>query len=51
MVRERPWTAALFPLLFVIPFVTFANYIAEVVFNYRWSRRAERVGATPDLAL
>ena len=51
MVREHAWTALLFPLLFVIPFVTLFNYIGEASFNYRWSRRAERVGATPDLAL
>ena len=58
MVREHAWTAMLFPLLAAVPFVTFFNYVSEVVFNYRWSRRAERVGATraepayvPDLAI
>jgi predicted metal-dependent phosphoesterase TrpH len=46
MVRENPWTALLFPLLFAAPIVTLVNYVSEVIFNYRWSRRAERVGAT-----
>jgi hypothetical protein len=51
MAREVAWTGVLFPLLIAVPLVTFFNYVSEVLFNYRWSRRAERVRATPDLAL
>jgi predicted metal-dependent phosphoesterase TrpH len=51
MAREIAWTGVLFPLLIAVPLVTFFNYVSEVLFNYRLSRRAERVRATPDLAI
>jgi len=39
MVRETPWTAVLAPLLLAIPVVTLANYLRELSFHTRWSRR------------
>lgn len=36
MIRERPWTAALAPLVAAIPPVLFVNYWAEVAFAERW---------------
>jgi predicted metal-dependent phosphoesterase TrpH len=39
LVQEYPWTIALAPLLAVIPLVTLGNYVREILFEYRWSRR------------
>jgi len=38
LVRERPWTIVLSPLMLGIPFVTLANYVSELAFQTRWSR-------------
>ena len=39
LVRDYAWSIALAPLLLAVPMVTLGNYISEVAFNYRWSRR------------
>ena len=39
LVRETPWTIVLAPLLLVIPAVTLANYVCELNFHAKWSRR------------
>jgi predicted metal-dependent phosphoesterase TrpH len=38
LVRERPWTVVLTPLMLVVPLVTLANYFCELGFRARWSR-------------
>ena len=38
LVRERPWTMALTPLMLAVPLVTLANYFCELSFHARWSR-------------
>ncbi len=38
LVRERPWTFALTPLMLAVPLVTLANYFCELNFHARWSR-------------
>lgn len=43
---ETPWTAVLAPLLLVVPLVTAGNLIRELVFNYRWSKRAQQLGGS-----
>ena len=39
MVREAPWTVALAPLAFAVPFVTMANYVMERCFARWWMAR------------
>jgi predicted metal-dependent phosphoesterase TrpH len=39
LVRETPWTIVLAPLLLVIPVVTLGNYLCELNFHAKWSRR------------
>ena len=38
LVRERPWTVVLTPLMLAVPLVTLANYFCELNFRARWSR-------------
>jgi len=38
LVRERPWTIALSPLMLAVPLVTLANYFCELSFHARWKR-------------
>jgi predicted metal-dependent phosphoesterase TrpH len=38
LVRERPWTMVLTPLMLAVPLVTLGNYICELTFHARWSR-------------
>jgi hypothetical protein len=38
LVRERPWTVVLTPLMLVVPLVTAVNYFCELGFHARWSR-------------
>ena len=44
LVEEHRWAIALAPLLLLVPAVTLANHLSELVFASRWSRRlaAER---------
>jgi hypothetical protein len=40
LVREHPWMGLLAPLLLpVVPVVTVGNYIREILFERKWSRR------------
>lgn len=39
MIRERPITLALSPLLLVMPFITLGNYVREIFFHQKWSHR------------
>jgi predicted metal-dependent phosphoesterase TrpH len=36
LVRERPWTVVLTPLMLAVPLVTLANYFCELNFHARW---------------
>ena len=38
LVRERPWTFVLTPLMLAVPLVTLVNYFCELSFHARWSR-------------
>jgi len=38
LVRERPWTVVLSPLMLAIPLVTLVNYFCELGFHARWTR-------------
>jgi predicted metal-dependent phosphoesterase TrpH len=38
LVRERPWAAALTPLMLLVPLVTLGNYFCELGFRAHWSR-------------
>ncbi|MGA2878583.1 MAG: PHP-associated domain-containing protein [Bryobacteraceae bacterium] len=38
LVRERPWTFLLTPLMLAVPLVTLGNYFCELSFHARWSR-------------
>jgi predicted metal-dependent phosphoesterase TrpH len=38
LVRDRPWTCVLTPLMLAVPLVTLANYFCELSFHARWSR-------------
>ncbi|MGP0075576.1 MAG: PHP domain-containing protein [Bryobacteraceae bacterium] len=38
LVRERPWTFALTPLMLAVPVITLVNYFCELNFHARWSR-------------
>jgi predicted metal-dependent phosphoesterase TrpH len=38
LVKERPWTLVLTPLMLAVPLVTLANYFCELSFHARWSR-------------
>ena len=37
LVRDRPWTVVLTPLMLAVPLVTLANYFCELNFHARWS--------------
>jgi len=51
MLRERPATRALAPLLFAVPAVTLANYIRELVFVAYWARRTGAWAGTASRAI
>jgi predicted metal-dependent phosphoesterase TrpH len=38
LVRERPWTMVLTPLMLAVPLVTLGNYFRELSFHARWAR-------------
>ena len=38
LVEEHNWAVALAPLMLVVPVVTLANYVAELLFASKWSR-------------
>ena len=38
LVRERPWTVVLTPLMLAVPLVTLVNYFCELGFHARWTR-------------
>jgi predicted metal-dependent phosphoesterase TrpH len=44
LMRERPWTVVLAPLMAVVPAVTMVNLVMEIVFATRWGSRAARFG-------
>lgn len=39
LMGEKPWTAALAPLMLGIPLITSGNHASEFLFEYRWSRK------------
>jgi predicted metal-dependent phosphoesterase TrpH len=38
-VSEYKWAITLAPLLLAVPLITLGNYVREILFNHRWSRR------------
>jgi predicted metal-dependent phosphoesterase TrpH len=38
MICEKPWTISLLPLALLVPLVTLANALRELMFVYRWAR-------------
>lgn len=40
LLKEKPWTALLAPLMAAIPLVTLAHLALETVFAHKWGRRA-----------
>jgi predicted metal-dependent phosphoesterase TrpH len=38
LVRDRPWTFVLTPLMLAVPLVTLANYFCELAFHARWAK-------------
>ncbi len=39
MMREKPWTAALTPLMALVPAITIANFFMELSFAAKWGNR------------
>ena len=51
MLRERPWTVVLAPLLAVVPLVTLVNLVMEIGFAARWGNQSVRFGDTGIVAV
>ncbi len=49
MMRERPWTLALAPLMALAPLVTLGNFAREAAFERKWSRALGLRAAKPGL--
>ena len=49
LIRERPWTWILAPLMTVVPIVTIANLICELSFASKWNRALSKVPFKPAL--
>jgi predicted metal-dependent phosphoesterase TrpH len=47
MVREKPWTAVLTPLMAFVPAITIVNFLMELSFAAKWGTRMERGVKTP----
>ncbi len=47
MMRERPWTVLLAPLMAAAPLVTLGNFLREVAFERKWSRALDLRTARP----
>jgi predicted metal-dependent phosphoesterase TrpH len=47
MVREKPWTAVLIPLMALVPAVTIVNFIMELSFAAKWGNRVAGGPKTP----
>jgi predicted metal-dependent phosphoesterase TrpH len=47
LVGDRHWAIALTPLLALVPFVTLGNYVSELLFVSRWSRRLKAASQIP----
>jgi predicted metal-dependent phosphoesterase TrpH len=47
MMREKPWTAMLTPLMALVPAITIVNFLMELSFAAKWGSRMERGVKTP----
>ena len=47
MVREKPWTAMLTPLMALVPAITIVNFLMELSFAAKWGGRMARGAKTP----
>ena len=47
MVREKPWTAILTPLMAFVPAITIVNFLVELSFAAKWGSRMARAAKTP----
>jgi predicted metal-dependent phosphoesterase TrpH len=50
LIRERPWTLVLAPLMAAIPAVTLVNLLRETCFAHAWGRKLDRRTSTPQEA-
>jgi predicted metal-dependent phosphoesterase TrpH len=50
LIRERPWTVALAPLMAAIPAITLVNLLRETCFAHAWGRKLDRRTSTPQEA-
>jgi hypothetical protein len=47
MVREKPWTAILTPLMLLVPPIMIVNFLMELSFAAKWGRRMAVRAKTP----
>jgi predicted metal-dependent phosphoesterase TrpH len=47
MVREKPWTAILVPLMALVPIITIVNFTMELSFAAKWGNRVAGALKTP----
>jgi len=47
MVREKPWTAILTPLMAFVPAITIVNFLMELSFAAKWGARMAPLAKTP----
>jgi hypothetical protein len=47
LVREKPWTAILLPLMVFIPAITIVNFMMELSFAAKWGNRMGSGPKTP----
>jgi hypothetical protein len=47
MVREKPWTAVLIPLMAFVPVITIVNFMMELSFAAKWGNRMASGVRTP----
>jgi predicted metal-dependent phosphoesterase TrpH len=51
MVREKPWTAILSPLMAFVPVITIVNYLMELSFAARWGNRTVKTPVSAEALL
>jgi predicted metal-dependent phosphoesterase TrpH len=51
MVREKPWTAILAPLMAFVPAITMVNYLMELSFAAKWGNRTVKTPVSAEALL
>jgi hypothetical protein len=51
MVREKPWTAILTPLMAFVPAITIANFLMELSFAAKWGDRTVKTPVSAEALL